>query len=95
MNKLTSSVVPTSVNAATKNFDNALALTIILCQKCLLSRNSCENINNLQMSTTPTRIVQTGQLRCFLISTFSIDVKKYQNCPIPSLFSDLWAFESR
>ena len=65
MNKLTSSVVVTFLNATTKDFDNALALAIILCQRCLLSKNSCENINNLQMLIVHARIIQTGQVRYF------------------------------
>ena len=86
MNKLIISVVVTFVNAATKNFDNALISTIILCQRCLLFKNSCENSSNIQMPIIHVRIVQIGQLRCFSTSTFFVNIKKYQNCPILTLF---------
>ena len=50
MDKLTSNVVATFVNAAIKNYDNALAPAIIVCHKCcLLSRKTCENIIDFQM----------------------------------------------
>ena len=86
MNKLTSSVVVTFENVAPKNFNNALAPAIKLCWRCLLSKNSCENISKLQMPTTHARIVQTKQFWYLLTSKFSIDIKKYQNYPISTLF---------
>ena len=68
MNKLTGSVVAIFVNAATKNFANALIPAIIMCHRCLLSKKKCENISNLQMPISHAKVVQTRQLRCFLIS---------------------------
>ena len=70
-NKLTTIVVAILLNATIKNFNNASKLIIILYHRCcLLFRMSCENINNLQMPISHARIVQIGQLRCILTSTF-------------------------
>ena len=70
VNKFSNIVVATFVIVATKNFDNIVVLAIILCQRCLLSKNSCENISDLQMAITHARIIQTEQLRCFLTSIY-------------------------
>ena len=95
MNKLTRSVVVTFENATPKNFNNALAPTINLCHRCLLFKNSCENISKLQMLITHTRIVQTKQFLYLLTSAFSVDIIKNTKIVLFRHFlSDLWAFES-
>ena len=45
------------------------------------------------MLITSVKIIQIECFWTFLTSTFLIDVKKLQNCPIRTILQNLWAIE--